>query len=595
MKGTVVATWIKTCKGLYSNKTIDHVMEQVGWGKDKVFSPLEDIDDGEVKACIALIAESQRMSDKELWRLIGQDNVKAFAKDFPSFFKDQNMFSFLNSLFDIHVMMTKKFEGARPPSVTLKVVSEKEALFTYESQRGMFEYCIGLLEGTKMYFEEDVSIKELRRDEQQLEIALIFEEPIVAYYHYPINKVLGLGIINRIPVKVGIIVGIASGLIGGIIDGMSGLIGAVIVGLIGTVVTRQLLKPQKHVYEELEHMCMGEYGWQTQLKSGDEMEALYDALNRYKQTVKADFTGFKGVTDEMGVFAETIDNISLTLRRTSQDIAEVVEQVATGAVEQAKNTEQAATVLSDNLDILQQIVTSEGKNKNQLEQAVNQIDMSYQAVINTNQHIHSTLTAFETLKSKSDAVESKVMNMTQIIAIVSAIAQQTNLLALNASIEAAHAGEQGRGFAVVAESVRKLALESQEAVGQINKNLNEVISEIQLLATSIQGQYSELDAQKHRLETVQHISFEANESIKGVAHAMIKTIDQLSAQATAISEAFDNVEMLAAIAEENSASSQEVSASVTTYANELDKLMAHIKDFRHITNTFKRDLGKYKL
>ncbi|MGL4737793.1 MAG: heme NO-binding domain-containing protein, partial [Cellulosilyticaceae bacterium] len=591
----VVATWMKTCKGLYASKTVDEAMEQVGWGRYKIFSPLETIADQDVKKCIQLIAESQKISEKELWRLIGQDNVKAFAKDFPSFFKGQNMFSFLSSLFDIHVMMTKKFVGARPPVVGIKAVSEKEALFTYESDRGMFEYCIGLLEGANAYFKEDVRIEELERGEKQLKIRLYFQSPIVVCYHYPINQFLGFGVMRSIPLKVGVTTGLVSGLVGIVTAGVSGIVVGLVGGVVGSLVTWQLLKPQKHIYEELERMRVGEYGFNAQIKSGDQLEALYDALTTYKQSVKADFTGFKGITDEMATFAETIDGISLTMKNTSNDIAGVVEQVATGAVEQARNTEQAAGVLSDNMSILSQIVTSEATNKDALEKAVDKIGESYQAVISTSHHIHSTLTQFEALKSKSDDLESKVTNMTQIIAIVSAIAEQTNLLALNASIEAARAGEQGRGFAVVAEAVRKLAEQSQEAVRQINHKLAEVVSEIKLLATSIQGQYNGLHSQKQGLETVKNISFEANESIKGVAHSMIETIDQLSVQAGAISEAFDTVEMLAAIAEENSASSEEVSASVTTYANELTTLMERIKDFRHITHTFKVDLEKYKL
>ena len=62
------------------------------------------------------------------------------------------------------------------------------------------------------------------------------------------------------------------------------------------------------------------------------------------------------------------------------------------------------------------------------------------------------------------------------------IASQTNLLALNASIEAARAGESGKGFAVVADEIGKLASNSAEAAGCIQKVSDEVIKVVDGLA-----------------------------------------------------------------------------------------------------------------
>ena len=87
----------------------------------------------------------------------------------------------------------------------------------------------------------------------------------------------------------------------------------------------------------------------------------------------------------------------------------------------------------------------------------------------TRAHLAST-----NIESLSQAAEQ----ITNIVNLISSIAEQTNLLALNATIEAARAGEAGKGFAVVASEVKQLATQSARATEEITSQIQAILSAV---------------------------------------------------------------------------------------------------------------------
>lgn len=598
MKGTVVATWMNTCKRLYGEELISDAMEKGGWTRDKIFSPIENVDDSKVKIVVNHIAKEKGMNTGELWRIIGVDNVNSFYSDFPAFFQHENLYSFLKSMFNVHVVMTKKFKGAKPPLLNITPISKREAYFSYSSSRGMFDYFMGLLEGTAKHFKEDIKTEEVERTSDFLKLKITFNKDIYYRKKYTINKILSLGgIIKSTGIKAGIPTFIFTFLSSFLLKvGIASSIIISLTSLILTVLTGYLVnRPINDIKEVIERLKTNNYVDDSEISTGDVYEEIYSELKEYKGVVQADFVGFKGITDEMNTFADGLQGISNSMNHTSGEISGVVEQMADCAVTQAESTENTALVLNGNINNLKNIVDNEKNNRAELEGALNKINTSYNSLESVSIKINDTLGDFQVLRNQGINLEGKAKDITSIVSIVSQISEQTNLLALNASIEAARAGEQGRGFAVVAEEVRKLAEQTKTAVEEINSNLVQFVEDINGLVDKIGDQFNVLKKETEGLQIVKDSSYEATISIGEVAETMINTINELDKEAESIATIYESIESLAAIAEENSASSEEVSANVTSYTNEIKKLTNNVVEFKKITEDFKKDLSKYKI
>ncbi|EJO5346061.1 chemotaxis protein [Clostridium botulinum] len=118
--------------------------------------------------------------------------------------------------------------------------------------------------------------------------------------------------------------------------------------------------------------------------------------------------------------------------------------------------------------------------------------------------------------SMVEELNNKKNDTTEILEFIKGIATQTNLLGLNAAIEAARAGEYGKGFAVVAGQVRKLSDQSQEAVKNIEKILDEMNNSVNQINNTIgsvgaisQEQAASTEEILSRIETL-------NETIKNL-------------------------------------------------------------------------------
>ncbi|PKM55612.1 MAG: chemotaxis protein [Firmicutes bacterium HGW-Firmicutes-5] len=603
MKGTVVSTWLKTCKKMLGEDLIEGALIKSNMDPNRVFSPLEDVEDRQVFGLISNIASAGNMDDKKLWRLIGTDNLVTFKTDYPGFFRRENAYQFLNSMNDLHVIVMKRFSGAKPPALDMTVIGTNKVQFKYSSKRGMFDYFLGLMEGVKSYFKENFTMVEIERSETELTLEIEFEYPVEVIRNYTLNRLFSLGFIKDISLKISLATMLSVAVFGMILSivvpdiiGLSGVIGFTFLsGLASFVNAKWLNKPLKLLNNSLSEMQQKTYSKKYIVSSKDQYEDLLNQIETYKDSLKIDFQGYNGIVDEMSIFSKTMDDISKNMAFTSDEIGDVVEQLAYAASSQAEETESSIYMLNDNINEVKRIAHEENENKDELEVSVKKIEDSFDNVEKTAHEIQIILKHFEKVKENGLKLKDNAQGITNIVSLVSAISQQTNLLALNASIEAARAGEAGKGFAVVADEVRKLSEATNDAVGKINSRLGDFVSEIGQMVTDVDHQYSSLEDENEKLSYAVSASGAAKETIQEVANKMVETSKKLESETEAIAKVFTNMESLAAIAEENSASAQQVSANVTNYTEQIHNLSGNISTFKGITAGFSEDLSVYKI
>ena len=327
----------------------------------------------------------------------------------------------------------------------------------------------------------------------------------------------------------------------------------------------------------------------------DEYEGMNKQINHLKEEVQKDFIGFNAIVDEMYTFNKSVSGIAGKMRGTSDEIANIIQDVAQGAISQAEDTEKAIYVLNDNISNINGISAEEQSNKALIESAVNNIESNFGNVEVTAEKINNVLEKFNNIRKSGQELKQQAQDITGIVSLVSAISAQTNLLALNASIEAARAGEAGKGFAVVADEVRKLSEETNGAVEKINSNLTEFIGKISLIVGDINSQYAVLETENSNLNGAVEDSGDSNKQIKIVSDKMIASAVKLKAEADSISTLFSKMEGLAAIAEENGAASEEASSNVAIYTDQIKDLTEQISVFETMIGSFKEDLGKYSV
>ena len=294
---------------------------------------------------------------------------------------------------------------------------------------------------------------------------------------------------------------------------------------------------------------------------GDIARAIQSLIHSLREILTNITSSAKALDGFSNQFAESFANITDSV----DSVNTAVEEIASGATSQADETMSANQQVAEMGQALEETSANVENLHASSEKMEEYNETAGSNLEELNAISEQTKQSVIEVQKQTDLTNQSAKQIKEATELITDIAAQTNLLSLNASIEAARAGEHGKGFAVVADEIRALSEQSRQSAEKIVEIVDTLLVNSDTSVQTMSKVMDKIGVQNDKLsETSQMFNLLHNE-IGTVADAIEKIRKQAEALEDKKNKVTSIVDGLAAIAEENAASTEETSASMLEF------------------------------